>query len=224
MIVSEPFPKESRKEYALRVLRENIINWELKPGSFVSEQKLAEELSLSRLPVREALNELAKSGIVEIYPQRGSKIAPINFDLIQEAEFFRRIMDCAVTRMSCEIATEKDFEWLRENLKQQEYFWQNSSTAKQNELDSAYHKYYYKICNKMQCYAKVQEMNIHFDRLRHITYLMQTDCRLVEDHKNILDAVIARDPDLAEKYVVKHLQRYQMEKSDIEKACRQYAG
>ena len=82
MIVSEPFPKESRKEYALRVLRENIINWELKPGSFVSEQKLAEELSLSRLPVREALTELAKSGIVEIYPQRGSKIAPINFDLI----------------------------------------------------------------------------------------------------------------------------------------------
>lgn len=222
MLVSEPLAKESRKEYALRVLRENIVKWELKPGSYVSEQKLAEELHLSRIPVREALKELSKSDIVEIYPQRGSKIAPINFELIQEAEFFRRVLDCAVTRLSCEMATEENFEWLRNHLKQQEYFWQNSAPDRLNELDSEYHMYYYKICNKMRCYTKLQEMNIHFDRLRHISFLMQTDCKLVDDHRRIFEAVMARDPDLAEKRVIEHLQRYQMEKSYIEKAYKEY--
>jgi DNA-binding GntR family transcriptional regulator len=72
MIITERLPKESARDYALRILKHNIIHLELAPGIVVSENELSSQLELSRTPVREALIELSKSGIVEILPQRAA--------------------------------------------------------------------------------------------------------------------------------------------------------
>ena len=58
--------RESNRDYALRVIRENIINLELKPGTMISEQDIANELNLSRTPVHEAMQELSTTKIIEI--------------------------------------------------------------------------------------------------------------------------------------------------------------
>ena len=68
--------KESNREFALRVIRENIVNMELAPGSMISEQDSANELNLSRTPVHEAMQELSSTKIIEILPQRGSHVLP----------------------------------------------------------------------------------------------------------------------------------------------------
>ncbi|MBP0981483.1 MAG: GntR family transcriptional regulator, partial [Oscillospiraceae bacterium] len=60
MKILERLPRETGRDYALRVLKENIINLELAPGSLVSENELSAMLGLSRTPVREALIELSK--------------------------------------------------------------------------------------------------------------------------------------------------------------------
>ena len=66
----EKLPKESNRDYAFRVIRDNIIKLVLKPGTMLSEQDLADELELSRTPVHEALQELSKSKIIEVFPQK----------------------------------------------------------------------------------------------------------------------------------------------------------
>lgn len=111
---------------------------------------------------------------------------------------------------------------MEEHLNLQTYYWKNSSPERLSELDFEYHKYYYEICNKMQCHAMVQNMNIHFDRVRHISILIQKDLKLVDDHRKIFEAVRARDPVLAHQLVCKHLTRYQVEKEAIEEAFLQY--
>lgn len=68
MKIPERKPKELQKDYAIRVIRDGILNWELPPGMLVSENKLADMMGISRIPVCEALKELAKTKIVEIYP------------------------------------------------------------------------------------------------------------------------------------------------------------
>ena len=60
----EVYPKlrgETARDYALRVLKGNIISLDLKPGTAISENELATELGISRTPVREAVIELAKA-------------------------------------------------------------------------------------------------------------------------------------------------------------------
>ena len=69
---------ETGRAYALRILKQNISDTTLRPGTLLSENELSKMLGLSRVPVREALIELSKSDIIEILPQRGSRVALID--------------------------------------------------------------------------------------------------------------------------------------------------
>ena len=70
MFVTEQMARENGRDYALRMLKENIIRLEMEPGSSISDREVAALLSLSRTPVREALLELAKAelGEITVYP------------------------------------------------------------------------------------------------------------------------------------------------------------
>ena len=220
MTIPEKLPQETQKDYAMRAIRDAIVNWELAPGALVSEGKLALELGLSRIPVREALKELAKTRIVEIYPQRGTRIAPLDYDMIMEAEFCRRVMDCAVVELACETMTEEDISWFEDNLKMQRYIWRNGTAQQLKDIDQEYHRHYYEICRKMQCYQMIREMNIHFDRLRHIGYFLDGSEKLVDDHQAIFEAVRAKDPARAKELTIQHLIRYQVEVEETNRMAK----
>ena len=107
---TEKHDKETNREYALRVIKENIVKMELAPGSMISEQDIANELNLSRTPVHEAMQELSSTKIIEILPQRGSRVSLIDMDLVDEAIFVRSTIECAITEMACEQATSRDLQ------------------------------------------------------------------------------------------------------------------
>ena len=69
MILYEKKEKESRKEYAYRILKENIMSLELKPGELLSEVELSEKLNISRTPIREVLMRLKNEHLIEVKPQ-----------------------------------------------------------------------------------------------------------------------------------------------------------
>ena len=108
--------RETGREYALRNLKNNIIHLELKPGSMVSESELAAQMGLSRTPVREALMELSKVRLVDVYPQRGSAVALIDYDLVEEARFMRSVLEGAVVELDCDVVTDDDLAMLEENI------------------------------------------------------------------------------------------------------------
>ena len=81
------------------MLKENIISMELKPGAMVSENELAAQLGLSRTPVREALMDMAQYGLVDILPQRGSRISLIDYALVEEARFAREVLEDSFHRL-----------------------------------------------------------------------------------------------------------------------------
>ena len=138
MRVSERFPRETGRDYALRMLKENIINLELAPGSAISENELSAELGLSRTPVREALIELAKVKIVEIQPQKKSMVSFIDYDMVEESRFMRNHLECAVAELACAMATAEDIERLSENVKLQNYYLESGSTEQLMRLDNAF--------------------------------------------------------------------------------------
>ena len=98
----ERLPRESSRDYALRTIKENIIDLTLAPGSQISENELAVELGLSRTPVREALIELSKIHIIEIHPQRKTTVTLIDDKMVEESRFMRDLLECAVVELDCE--------------------------------------------------------------------------------------------------------------------------
>lgn len=74
-------------------------------------------LHLSRTPIREALIELNKVGLVEIQPQRGSCIAKIDYELIGESRFMRLMLENAVLKLACESISQEYMDKLKEYLR-----------------------------------------------------------------------------------------------------------
>src|SRR5690554_3276251 len=74
----EQLPSGSLTEQAYRRLEEMIVTLQLPPGAVLSESQLVKELSIGRTPVREALQRLAREGLVVVLPRRGVLVSEIN--------------------------------------------------------------------------------------------------------------------------------------------------
>lgn len=215
MHLLERYPRETGREFALRVIKNNIIRLELAPGSHVSEKNLADEMGLSRTPVREALIELAKGGIVEIYPQKGSVVALIDYSLVEEARFMRGVMENAVVRLVCEMASPEDILKLGENLKLQEFYLDSTDTGRLMELDDEFHKLLFDIAQKSQSYLLMQNLTLHFDRVRNMALSAVKELKIVQDHQAIVEAIRQHDADKAGAMMDIHLSRYKIDEEAI---------
>ena len=215
MRLLERYPRENGREYALRVIKNNIIRLELAPGSRVSEKNLADVMGLSRTPVREALIELARGGIVEIYPQRGSMVALIDYSLVEEARFMRSVMENAVVRLVCEMAKPEDILKLGENLKLQEFYLDSTDAGRLMELDDDFHKLLFDIAQKSQSYLLMQNLTLHFDRVRNMALSAVKELKIVQDHQAIVEAIRQHDAERAGELMEIHLSRYKIDEEAI---------
>lgn len=215
MVISARESRENAREYALRQIRENIISLNLKPGSAVSENELAKELGISRTPVREALQELQKSNLIEVYPQRGCVIAHIDFDIVDEMVFLRKTLEKAVVEELCSCITEENIQELEKNIQLQEFYLNNKLPDKIIELDNEFHKSLFIMCNKERIYLLMEGSQGHFDRIRTLSMYSVKDIKIVADHKAILNAIKSGDKALAAEFIIKHLSRYKLDQSEI---------
>lgn len=222
MKLLDKLPVENARTYALRVILHNIINLELVPGSAVSENELSSVLNLSRTPVREALIELSKMGLVEIVPQKGSYVSKIDYDLVEESRFMRLVLENSILKLACESISEEFVESLEENLNFQKKYLERADSTKLFELDDEFHKLIFQSVNKTWTYQIVHSQMVHFDRLRALSLKSIKDVKTVGDHENIFYAIKRHDAELAEMLMTKHLTRHRIEKSELLKMYPNY--
>ena len=215
MKISEIFPHETAKDYALRVLKENIITLELAPGSQISENELSAALSISRTPIREALSELAKVKLIEIIPQKKTSIALIDSRLVEEAGFMRYTMESAVIEQVCLQRTEEDLLRFEENIALQKVYFQNNASEKMLQKDDEFHRAFFEITRNMEIYQLMQNLQIHFDRVRSISLSSLHNLQIIEDHEAIVQSIKKRDAEEAKKLLQQHLTRYLIDEASI---------
>lgn len=217
MQISPRSPRENGRDYALRVLKDNILCLELAPGSMVSENELAAQLGLSRTPVREALMSLAKVRLVEVYPQRGSAVSRIDYDLVEEACFMRRVLECSVVELATEYAKNQDKVELEDNIALQERCLKGGRFETLMQLDNELHRLLFRIARKEQTWEIMTGFTAHFDRVRSMS-LGDANERNVADHRAIVRAVVEGDAAEARRVTESHLSRYKVD----ERALRQH--
>lgn len=222
MKVLERLPRENGRDYALRVIKENIIHLDLEPGSQVSENELSAELGLSRTPVREALIELSKVKIIDIQPQKRSVVRLIDYDLVEESRFMRNVLECAVVELVCEMVKPDDVERLRENVRLQKFYLDSFYPENLMALDNEFHQTLFEIARKAQVFSLMQNISIHFDRVRSIALSTVKDLKIVQDHEDITNAITRGDPAAARELMEIHLSRYKIDAKAIRETYPQY--
>ena len=214
--------RETGREYALRTIKDNIVRLELAPGSFISENELAAEMGLSRTPVREALIDLAKVKMIEITPQKRSVVAYIDYELVEEARFMRNTLECAVVELACQHAMVSEILQLEDNVRLQRFHLEHGNYGGIMELDNQFHELLFQIAQKPQVYAMIQHISIHFDRVRNMALSSVKDLKIVDDHAQIVQALMDRDAERAKAIMDRHLNRYKLDEQAIRQTYPQY--
>ena len=187
-------------------LRDEIVSLGLLPGQALSEKELATDLAISRTPVREALIRLSEDGLVDIYPQVGTFVAPIRMAAVLSAQFVRSHLECALAGAA---ATRKDATSLARMM---EFVVEQRRAVRARDdaaffmADERMHETMAAAAGHPPAWAIVQQAKIHLDRVRRL--LLPGDLktrRLVLEHERILDAVRVGDPSGAAEAMRVHL-------------------
>ena len=222
MQVLERLYGEGAREYVLRVLKKNIIECALKPGEMLSENTLTEELHVSRTPVREALVELSKIDLIEVLPKKGSRVTKINYGLVEESNFARKVLERAIVEICCQLEELPDLGRLEENIRLQKKYLEMSNQSRLLELDDDFHRLLFRMAKKEHVYDYLEDIRIPFARIRYLSLLVIVDLQTVNDHMEILNAVRAQNKEEAFAVVDKHLSRYLYDKAEIVKRYPDY--
>ncbi len=201
---------ENNRQYTYRVLKENIMNLNLKPGEGISEIELANILNVSRTPIREAISTLKAKNLVKVIPQKGTFIAKIDFSFVEEAFFMRNILEREVLRLACENFSLEALTKLEKNIHFQEF--QAKFEENQDELfnlDNEFHKIIYEDVNKKRVWDIIQQMNSHYNRIRLLDVIEKVNLeKTLAQHQKIIDVIKNKDFDSIDEIVSTHLSNF----------------
>ena len=168
----------SARGVAYQTIRSKIISLELKPGEPLSDKLLADQMGVSRTPVREALIILAASKMVLLKPQRGTFVAPIDTERMAVEQFSRYALEKEIISRAAPLMT-------------QELIWQYEQNIQ------AYRHY---------AQAGLPDRE-HIGRMRFLSVVMSLDA-VYQDHLEICHALKEGDASTALVWLERHLNRY----------------
>ncbi len=211
----------SARELAYETVRSRIITMEWKPGDPLNDRELAEELGISRTPMREALIMLNIAHMVVIKPQSGTYVAPIDLKLMELEQFARYTLEKEILTRLCGKLTpgqEADYRRLIEDYRALEA----DAAAPQREkhlleLDNAFHRRAFELCGMEEHFDHMLSTLQHVERLRKFSLLTEENKSVCAAHTRILEALLHGDVREVDEALQAHLNRYRL---SVEEARR----
>jgi Transcriptional regulators len=194
------------KERVLERIKQAIIAQKFPAGHLLNERKLAEEMDVSRTPVREAIQMLELEGWVEVFPWRGAVVQPVTIDDIEETFQLRMAIEPLVIDLIWNKLGEEEIYWM-------ELFWERQLRLSQQReaekfilLDQEFHLFLAELTNNRRlCQFMSQLRDTH---LRMGVEAIQQETRFegtLEEHRNIIDALKNRKTLKARQAMLDHL-------------------
>ena len=182
----------SARETAYQTIRSRIITMELKPGDPLNDRELAEELGISRTPMREAL--------------------PINLKLMEMEQFARYTLEKEILNRLRGHVTPRQEEEYRSNIETYRELEADMSqpdrTARMLELDNAFHRKSFELCGMEAHYDHMLASLQHVERIRKFSLQTEENKSVCSSHTAILEALLHGSADDVSEALESHLSRY----------------
>ena len=187
-------------------LREKIIALELAPGAVLARADLAAMFGVSQTPVRDALIKLSEEGLVDIFPQHATVVSRIDLASAQQAHFLRRAIEVEIAGTLASAPSELLVAQLRGQVEVQAALANGDDYDKFIAADREFHRLMYVSAGVPDLFDLVRRRSGHVDRLRRLHLPTVGKARaVVRDHKRIVEAIAAGQPDEARERVREHL-------------------
>jgi len=211
MAVAETVEARSQSEEAYLRIRDRIVSLEMPPGSVVNEARLRENLNIGRTPIREALQRLARENLVKSVPHRGTFVTDVNITDLARITEVRVVLEAHAARLAAEKLASTDRGAIEDLLAVVE----RRSVTDQRELmqlDQKIHQLVYRATRNPFLEATLERyLNLS---LRLWYLVLDREIRLreaVDEHVELLKAILSGDGDLAEKIMRRHVTGFEHE-------------
>ena len=196
--VTDSSSEHSKAERVYRELRRRIRGLKLQPGSRLQKNEIALEFGVSRAPVSEAIAWLAEEGLVDVYPQSGSFVAPIRPEDVSEALLIRTGLEVEAVRRVTQTANAELLQRLDKNLDAQAKAVRDNDMATLDDLDEAFHAIIFSGIKSPRAQRLLDSSRALLDRPRF--HALPEDGRpyaTLNEHRRIADAIRTGDVELA---------------------------
>jgi DNA-binding GntR family transcriptional regulator len=136
---SNVYPPPTQREIAFQKIREGILLSKWSPGSRLVERQLCREFGVSRTPVREAFNQLAKEGLVELVPQWGVFVKKLRKEEILEMYEVRGALERLAINLAADRATSEDIKRMESSLTEMREALSRRNYGRLNTADNMFH-------------------------------------------------------------------------------------
>lgn len=186
-------------------LRETILIGELPPSTRLSEAEIAGQFGISRQPVREAFIRLTADGLAEVRPQRGTYVSRISISAVLSARLIREAVESDLIRTLAKQADETLIVRLDDEIAQQRTAVAQGDADLFVRLDDTFHHMLAVAVEQEAVWTVLERLKSQMNRLRYISARSLDIHKLIDQHAQIVDGLRARDPDLAEQAMRRHL-------------------
>ncbi|MBI2480313.1 MAG: GntR family transcriptional regulator [Planctomycetia bacterium] len=200
--------KSLLKDQAYAELKRLILDATFSPGDFLSERQLAERLTMSKTPVKAALQRLESEGFIAVSPQQGIVVRDLTIQEMADQFEIRLALESHVLRSVAGKLTADEAQRLRANLEQQRAMVATHDYRRAVELDTEFHTM---ICEFHGNQEIIRVMSQLRDRMhRVIARVFEQDrdrlAASVNEHTAIADAVLTGDADRAVQGIKEHFE------------------
>lgn len=195
------------RELVFEALREAIISGVLKPGERLMEVQLAEELGVSRTPVREAIRKLELEGFVVMIPRKGAYVSGISLKDVADVFEIRSALEGLAAGLAAERITEDELEELERLLVKKGEIIETGDLDRLVEIDTLFHETLYKASRNEKLVQMINNLREQIQRFRSTSLAYPGRMReALEEHKKIVEAISERNIQLAEKLAQEHIE------------------
>ncbi|MEZ5777118.1 MAG: GntR family transcriptional regulator [Paracoccaceae bacterium] len=199
------------KDHTFKVLRAAILEMDIyKPDADLrlDERQMAERLGISRTPIREALARLAQDGLIEILPRKGVFVCRKSREEILEMVVTWAALESMAARLATENASEHDLQALRNFAIKHSSDVERADIEEYSDANIKFHQTILELSGCSLLRTTADGLFTHMQAVRRRA-MGESDRarRSVADHMQIIDALMARDADLASRRVREHTMR-----------------
>ena len=191
-----------------QTLREAILSLAYRPGEILRKPEICDALGVSRSPVADAVARLATEGLVDVVPQAGTFVARFSMEEIREGAFLREAIELAAIERVAESITEDQLTQLRRNLTVQAALIADGDVPGFYQTDAAMHELLLSFTGFRRLAQVSETAWLHVNRARQL--ILPVPGRIaatLDEHRAILAALEARDPDAARRATRAHLRQ-----------------
>jgi DNA-binding GntR family transcriptional regulator len=200
-----------RTELVARYLRQQILNGDLRPGQRITQDAVARQLAISRLPVREAIRELATEGLLTIQPNVGARVAKVDTEQLVEVYRMREALEPMVVAEAVRRITPEIVATLRGYLDASEANVREENWTQYNHFDELFHGTLFDLAGMPRVRRVVEGLWTTTHHYRRVYSLLPHTLEVsAVEHRLLLDAIERGAADDAAAIHLMHIRRVRL--------------